>query len=73
MTLDINLFNDKKFGSLDLTSNFDYIIMKQIKLKFLVNDFNWNLKDIKLNNGLESKLSAKIKNINYESKNIDFL
>ena len=73
MTLDINLFNDKKFGSLDLTSNFighNYETNKTSK--FLVNDFNWNLKDIKLNNGLESKLSAKIKNINYESKNIDF-
>ena len=38
-----------------------------------MNDFDWNFKTINHNNGIKSKLNAKIKNVNYEATNVDKL
>ena len=37
----------------------------------MVNDFDWNFKEFNLSNGLNSKILGQIKNVNYDSKNID--
>ena len=42
--------------------------MIQINFKFFVNDFDWTSKEIFLNSGLNTKILANIKNINYEVK-----
>ena len=55
ITLDKNLFSSNKFGSLDLQSNFkaqNYDTNKSSS--FLVNNFNWNFKDIKFSNGIKA-------------------
>ena len=69
--MDRNLFSSNKFGSLDLQSNFkaqNYDTNKSSN--FLINNFNWNFKDIKFSNGIKLKFLTNLKNINYESKNI---
>ena len=38
---------------------------------FLVNDFEWTSNDLNLKNGVNTKFLANVKNINYESKNVD--
>ncbi len=71
---DKNLFSSNKFGSLDLQSNFkaqNYDTNKSSN--FLINNFNWNFKDIKFSNGVKGRFLTNFKNINYESKNIDNL
>ena len=46
--------------------------MIQIKPQnFLVNDFNWESKDINTKFGFNNKFLGNLKNINYENKNID--
>ena len=57
---------------LDLQSNFkfhNYDTNKQEN--FFINDLDWNSKDIFFHSGFETKLIGKIRNINYEAKNID--
>ena len=39
--------------------------------KFLTNDFNWDIKDFNFKSGLNSKLFGKIRNVNYETKNVE--
>ena len=59
-------------GNIDLQSN--YKVRKYDTNKFsnfLVNDFNWNFKEINFFNGFKTKLLGNIKNVNYETKNID--
>ena len=71
ITLDKNLFSNNIFGTLDLQSNLKIHNYDTNKLtQFLVNDFNWNLKEFNFNSGLRSKVIAHIKNINYEAKNV---
>ena len=67
-----NLFNNDKFGSLDLQTNLKTHNYDTNKLtNFFVNDFNWRYKDINFNNGINTKILGNIKNINYEAKNVD--
>ena len=72
LTFDKYLFNDERFGSLDLQSNFKVRNYDTNKLEnFFINDFNWESKDFLPNNSLNTKLLGNIKNINYEVKNIE--
>ena len=72
VTLDKSLFNDEKFGSLDLQTNFKVRSYDTNKLEnFFVNDFNWESKDLKSGTGINTNILGNFKNINYEAKNID--
>ena len=72
ITLDKNLFSNEKFGSLDLLSNLKIHNYDTNKLsKFLVNDLFWNFRNFNFNSGLKGKLFGNIKNLNYETKNIN--
>ena len=67
-----NLFNNDKFGSIDLQTNLKTHNYDTNKLtNFFVNDLNWRYKDINFNNGINTKILGNIKNINYEAKNVD--
>ena len=72
LTLDKNLFSSNKMGILDIQTNFKshlYDINK--KTDFLINDFDWDMKSIYYNSGIKSKLFSKIKNVNYETNNVN--
>ncbi len=72
LTLDKNLFNDDKFGNLDLQTNLKIHNYDTNKLSnFFINDLNWASKNLMSKKGLKSKFLGNIKNINYEAKNID--
>jgi LPS-assembly protein len=69
---DKNLFSNKYYGNLDLQSNLKVNNFETNKTsKFLINDFNWNSKDFNYNSGIKGKLIGKVKNVNYDNKNID--
>ena len=71
ITIDKNLFNSDKVGSLDLQTNVKVHNYDTNKLtSFVVNDFNWTSKEKFFDSGINSKLLANIKNINYEAKNV---
>ena len=68
---DKNLFSDKTFGNLDLQSNLKINNFETNKTsKFLINDLNWDSRDFRYSSGLNGKFLGKIKNVNYENKNI---
>lgn len=70
--LDKNLMSSNIFGNLDLQSNYKAHNYDTNKLtNFLVNDLNWESNDFILNSKIKNKFIGKIKNINYEAKNID--
>ena len=70
LTFDKNLFNDEKIGSLELQSNFKIRNYETNKLEnFLINDLNWESRDINLFSGINTKFLGNLKNINYEAKN----
>ena len=72
VTLDKNLFNNDKLGNLDLQTNVKIHNYDTNKLtSFIVNDFNWESKEKLFNSGVNTKLLANIKNINYEAKNVE--
>ena len=72
ITFDKNLLIDEKFGNLDYQSNIEIHNYDTNKTnKFLVNDFNWNYKDLISSFGITNKFSGHVRNINYESKNDD--
>ena len=74
ITFDRNLLSNNFLGNIDLQSNFkihNYDTNKTTK--FLVNDFDWNLRSYNFNSGIQSKLLGKIKNVNYSAKNIENL
>ncbi len=69
--LEKNLFNND-FGNLDLQTNlkvYNYDTNKTTK--FFVNDFIWSSKEILFDSGISSKILGNIKNINYETSNVD--
>jgi len=71
ITLDKNLINHSVIGNIDLQTNLNIHNYDTNKTsRFLVNDFDWNFKEFNLSNGLNSKILGRIKNVNYESKNI---
>ncbi len=70
--IDKNLFTDKKLGTLDLQSNLKVHKYDTNKFSsFLINDFDWKSKNFNLSSGFNSKILGKLKNTNYESKNIE--
>ncbi len=72
MVLSKNLFSNNTFGSMDFQSNLKIHNYKTNKLtKFLVNDLDWKFKEFKFLSGLQTKLLGNLKNVNYESKNVD--
>ena len=72
ITLDKNLFANENYGSLDYQSNFNIHNYDTNKSeKFLVNNFDWQLKNKGILSNLSGDLLGKIKNVNYEAKNVD--
>ncbi len=72
MIVDKNLYSDENYGNLDLQSNYKVHKYDTNKFtNFFVNDLNWNFRDIDFKSGLKSKILGNIKNINYETKNVD--
>ena len=72
VTLDKNLFNHERFGSLEFQSNLKVRNYDTNKLEnFLVNDFNWESNNFTLNSGINTKILGNLRNINYEAKNTD--
>ena len=72
ITFDKNLFNNDKFGNLDLQTNISTHLYDTNKLEnFVINNFDWSSKDIFLENGLNTKILGNLRNINYEVKNVD--
>ena len=72
ITIDKNLFNDDKFGNLDLQTNISTYLYDTNKLEnFVVNNFDWSSKDIFFNSGINTKILGNLRNINYEVKNVD--
>ena len=73
ITLDKNLEINNNFGYLDYQANIkaqNYDTNKTTK--FFTNDFNWESRDIIVTEfGLNNKLLGNLRNINYETKNID--
>ena len=72
ITIAKNLFSNNLLGNLDLQSNLKVHNYETNKTtKFLTNDFNWDIKDFNFKSGLNSKLFGKIRNVNYETKNVE--
>ena len=69
---DKNLMQNQDYGLLDLQSNFRIDNFDTNKTqKIFVNNFDWTSKNYNLKNGLSNKFLGRIKNVNYETKNID--
>ncbi len=72
MTIDKNLFSKDDIGVLELQTNLkahNYDTNKYSS--FLINDFNFRSRDFNFSNIFKSTILGNIKNINYETKNID--
>jgi len=68
---DKNLLASNKYGSLDFTSNLNIHNYDTNKFKrFLVNDLDWKFKTNNFMSGIKSNLIGKLKNVNYETKNV---
>ena len=69
--LDKNLLTSNKYGVLDFQTNFKGHQYDTNNLTaFFVNDLDWKSKDYVSSSGLTSTFLGKIKNVNYEAKNI---
>ena len=72
LTIDTNLFSNENIGNLDLQTNYKSHNYDTNKLtNFLVNDLNYYSNTNTFNNVINSKILANLKNINYESKNVN--
>ena len=72
LTIDTNLFSNENIGNLDLQTNYKSHEYDTSKLtNFLVNDLNYYSNTNTFNNVINSKILANLKNINYESKNVN--
>ena len=72
LTLNKNLYSDENLGNFDLVSNLKVHSYDTNKSStFFVNDINWTSKSIFSTNFIKSKFKANLKNINYETKNIE--
>ena len=70
ITVDKNLFSSNKW-KIDLQSNYQVKKYETSKFtNFFINDFDWSYKILN-NSVFNSKLLGNVKNINYETKNID--
>ncbi len=66
-----NLVENSLLGNVDLDTNIKVLTQDTNKTsKFFINNFLWDFKDFNFNSGIKGKLLSKIKNINYETKNI---
>ena len=73
ITINKNLISDSSLGLLDLQTNFKVHNYDTNKLsKFLVNDLFWSSNERSFSSGINGKILSNLKNINYETKNIDF-
>ena len=73
LTFSKNFLNNQTIGNIDLLSNFKIENYETNKTKkIFVNDLSWNYKNLFFENGIKSKIFSEIKNINYETKNIEF-
>ena len=71
ITVDKNLLSSNKFGIVDFQSNFKGHQYDTNKLTaFFVNDLNWKSKNYTSSSGITSKFFGKVKNVNYEAKNV---
>ena len=71
ITLDKNLISNERLGFLDLQSNLKVHNYDTNKLtNFLVNDLDWNSKNIFSKYGLKNNFLVNFRNINYEAKNV---
>jgi LPS-assembly protein len=72
ITLNKNLLLDENLGNIELQSNYKVHNYDTNKLtNFLVNDIDFFSNELVFDNGLNTKILANIKNINYESKNVE--
>jgi len=72
ITIDKQLFASENLGSLDFQSNYRIHNYDTNKFEnFFVNDLNWKSNDILNNFGLKTQLLSNLKNINYETQNIN--
>ena len=71
LVVNTNLISSDKLGIIDLQTNLKVHNYDTNKFeKFFVNDIDWNYRNFNFNNGLTGKLLGKIKNVNYETKNV---
>ncbi len=71
LTVNKNLINNNTFGSLDLQTNLKVRKYETNKFtNFLINDFSWN-NTFKNDSIFKNKIIGNLKNINYETKNVD--
>ena len=74
ITLDKNLISDNKFGNLDLQSNYKVHNYDTNKFtNFLINDFDWNLKEIFFKSGLKSKIFLILKILIMKQEMLNFI
>ena len=72
ITIDKNLASNNKIGNLDLQSNFKTHNYDTNRLtNFFINDLYWNYNEIDFKSGFKGKILGNLKNINYETKNVD--
>ena len=72
ITVDKNLLSNEKFGSVDLQTNLKVHNYDTNKFtNFFVNNLNWESNDIIAISKIKNKFLGKLKNINYEVKNVD--
>ena len=70
--MDKNIFANQTLGNLNLQTNLKVHNYDTNKLtKFIVNDFNWNSKEIFSDVGIKTKLLGNLKNIK-KSPNVEF-
>ncbi len=70
--LDKTLVGDSKFGNIDFQSNLKVHNYDTNKVKkFLINDFDWKSKKYNLASGFQGTLLGHVKNVNYETNNVD--
>ena len=71
ITLDKNLLNDDRLGSVNLQTNLKVHNYDTNKLtNFFINDLNWSSNEILYKSVFKNRLLGNIKNINYEAKNL---
>jgi LPS-assembly protein len=71
VTFDKNLISSNQIGNLDIQSNFKHHQYDTNKTtNFLINDLNWNFRDLRFKSGAKTKISGNLKNINYDAKNV---
>ena len=66
-----NLIENSLLGDIDLDTSVKVLTQDTNKTsKFFINNFLWDIKNFNFNSGIKGKLFSKIKNINYETKNV---